>query len=130
MERRVSTRDTKIQVNVYVPETTYLELLEYSRSLGVEKSTLANLLALRALKTTSLQSEVRLIPSGNKRKITIRLPSPKHKDRFRALARSFDVSESQLATLLIVDELKHRSLRAWMNREALTQFESRDMLKE
>lgn len=107
--------ETKRQVNGRISSENSAAFSIYARALGLDRSGLANLLALRLI--CSPESVIARLPALEAKataKITVRLHDEEAHRRLVELAERNGYSSSHLVGALAVSELRDRSLEAWV----------------
>ena len=108
-----------LQITAYLPSDDAEAFLRYSNSLGIDKSSLANLLVVRELRLNRLGSLSRFRhsqPSASCIKVTAHLTDPAIKDEFTASATRHELRPGAAAAMIFLAELEERWLERSLNR--------------
>lgn len=114
-----------VQITAYLPSDDAETFRSYSNSLGIDKSSLANLLIVRELRLNRLGSLSCFRhdqPSASCIKVTAHLSDPAIKDEFSASATRHKLRLGTAAAMIFRAELKERWLERSLNR--VTHIES------
>ena len=104
-----------VQITAYLPSDDAETFLSYSNSLGIDKSSLANLLIVRELQLNRLDSLSRFRhgqSSASCTKVTAHLSDPAIKDAFTASAARHKLRPGTAAGMIFRAELEER----WLER--------------
>ncbi len=104
-----------LQITAYLPSDDAGTFLSYSNSLGIDKSSLANLLIVRELRLNRLGFLSRFRhsePSASCIKVTAHLSDPAIKDAFAASAARHKLRPGTAASIIFRAELEER----WLER--------------
>lgn len=124
---RVNEQTLKVvehQVSAHVAQSLNYSFSVYASNLGLTKSSLASMLAFRAMRSPSNVSQCILDFTGTGGKITVRFPTLERKMEFKAIARTREVSSSQLLAALCSLELEQQTVVSWAEGACLTRSES------